>query len=79
MDYGKFIQMMPLVIKGSVKVLRKDEHGKEVLLYYLSCNESCSMVYSGCMEAQKSEVSLIADEEVELIAIPYLKLDEWLC
>ena len=78
LDYGQFIQMMPMVIKGSVKVLRKDEHGKEILLYYLLSNESCSMAYSGCAEAQKSEVSLIAEEDVELLAIPYCKLDEWL-
>jgi len=79
MDYGKYIRMMPMVIKGTLKVLKKDETGKELLLYYLSSNESCSMAYSCCLEAKKSEVKAIAEEDVDLIAIPHTKLDEWLC
>jgi CRP/FNR family transcriptional regulator len=79
MDYGKYIRMMPIVLKGTVKVYRKDEKGKELLLYYLSSNESCSMAYSCCVEAKKSEIKAIAEEDVELLAIPHDKLDEWLC
>lgn len=79
MDYGKYIRMMPLIIKGTIKVLRMDESGKELLLYYLSSSESCSMAYSCCMEAKKSEVKAIAEDDVDLIAIPHDKLDQWLC
>ena len=79
MDYGKYIRMMPIVVKGTIKVFRMDDTGKEILLYYLSSNESCSMAYSCCVEAKKSEVKAIAEDEVELIAIPHIKLDEWLC
>ena len=79
MDYGKYIRMMPLILNGTVKVFRMDEEGKEILLYYLSSNESCSMAYSCCMEAKKSEVKAIAEDDVEIIAIPHTKLDEWLC
>ena len=79
MDYGKYIRMMPLILKGTVKVFRMDENGKEILLYYLSSNESCSMAYSCCVEAKKSEVKAIAEDDVELLAIPHIKLDDWLC
>jgi CRP/FNR family transcriptional regulator len=79
MDYGKYIRMMPLILKGTIKVLRMDERGKEILLYYLESTESCSMAYSCCVEAKKSEVKAIAEDDVELIAIPHDKLDEWLC
>jgi len=79
MDYGKYIRMMPIVLKGTVKVMRKDEDGREILLYYLSSSESCSMAYSCCVEAKKSEVRAVAEDDVELIAIPHVKLDEWLC
>lgn len=79
MDYGKYIRMMPIVISGTLKILKKDEQGKEILLYYLSSNESCSMAYSCCLEAKKSEVKAIAEEDGELVAIPHTKLDEWLC
>jgi CRP/FNR family transcriptional regulator len=79
MDYGKYIRMMPLILKGTIKVLRMDDGGNEILLYYLSSSESCSMAYSCCIEAKKSEVKAIAEDDVELIAIPHIKLDEWLC
>lgn len=79
MDYGKYIRMMPIIVKGTIKVFRMDENGNEILLYYLSSNESCSMAYSCCMEAKKSEVKAIAEDDVELIAIPHIKLEEWLC
>lgn len=79
MDYGKYIRMMPIVLNGTIKVYRLDEDGREILLYYLSSSESCSMAYSCCIEAKKSEVKAIAEDDVELIAIPHIKLDEWLC
>jgi CRP/FNR family transcriptional regulator len=79
MDYGKYIRFMPLIVSGTIKVLKKDELGKEILLYYLSANESCSMAYSCCMEAKKSEVKAIAEEDSQIIAVPHVKLDEWLC
>ncbi len=79
MDYGKYIRMMPVVLNGTIKVYRLDEEGREILLYYLSSSESCSMAYSCCIEAKKSEVKAIAEDDVELIAIPHIKLDEWLC
>jgi len=79
MDYGKYVRMMPIITKGTVKVFRMEDTGKELLLYYLTNNESCSMAYSCCLEAKKSEVRAIAEDDVELIAIPHLKLDEWLC
>ena len=37
------------------------------------------MAYSSCVEAKKSEVKAIAEDDVELIAIPHVKLDDWLC
>lgn len=79
MDYGKYIRMMPIVLKGTIKVLKLDENNNEILLYYLSNNESCSMAYSCCLEAKKSEVKAIAEDDVEIIGIPHIKLDEWLC
>lgn len=79
MDYGKYIRMMPIILEGTVKVYKLDENGKELLLYYLSSSESCSMAYSCCVEAKKSEVKAIAETDTTLIGIPNIKLEEWLC
>jgi CRP/FNR family transcriptional regulator len=37
------------------------------------------MAYSCCVEAKKSEVKAIAEDDGGLIAIPHDKLDSWLC
>ena len=79
MDYGKYIRMMPIVLNGTIKVYRLDDNGNEILLYYLSSSESCSMAYSCCVEAKKSEVKAVAEDDVEIMGIPNVKLDEWLC
>jgi CRP/FNR family transcriptional regulator len=78
MDYGKSVRFMPIIISGTLRVMRKDEEDREIILYYLSNNESCAMAYACCMEAKKSEIRAIAEDNVELIAIPHNKLDEWL-
>lgn len=77
-DYNKNIKFMPLIISGTIRVMRRDEEEREILLYYLSSNESCAMAYTCCMESRKSEIKAIAEDNVELIAIPHDKLDEWL-
>lgn len=78
MDYGKPVRFMPLILSGTIRVMHKDEEDREIILYYLSNNESCAMAYACCMEAKKSEVRAIAEDNVELIKIPHNKLDEWL-
>ena len=77
-DYGKRVKFMPLILTGTLKVLRQDENNHEILLYYLSSNESCAMAYTCCMEDKKSEIKAVAEDNVELLAIPHEKLDEWL-
>lgn len=77
-DYGKPINHLPLIISGTVRVMTRDEEGREILLYYLSSNESCAMAYSCCMESRKSEIRAIAEDTVEYIQIPHQKLDEWI-
>lgn len=78
MDYGKSIHFMPIILSGTIRVMRKDEEDREIILYYLSDNESCAMAYACCMEAKRSEIKAIAEDNVELISIPHNKLDEWL-
>jgi CRP/FNR family transcriptional regulator len=78
MDYGRYIRFMPFITKGTIRVMRQDEEGREILLYYLTASESCAMAYTCCISHLKSEVKAIAEDDVEILAIPELKMDEWL-
>lgn len=77
-DYNKMIKAMPIVLSGSIRVMRQEDGGREILLYYLNSNESCAMAYTCCMEARKSEIKAIAETDTEILSIPHDKLDEWL-
>lgn len=75
---GQFISIMPLVLQGTIKVSRIEEEGRELLLYYLLAGETCAMTFTCCMMQQQSEIKATAEDEVELLAIPIAKMDEWL-
>ncbi len=78
MDFGSFVRMVPLVVSGSIKVVREDSDGRELLLYYLQPGESCSMSFTCCMMNKKSEIRTVAEEDTEIIAIPVRYMDEWM-
>lgn len=77
-DIGQIVRTMPIVLSGTLKVIRMDEDGNELLLYYVNTSESCAMTFTCCMQQQPSEIKAIAEDAVELIAVPIWVMDEWL-
>jgi len=78
LDIGQTVRIIPLLLKGTLKISRADEQGKELLLYYLSANESCAMTFICCMEQHPSEIKVAAEDDVEYLAIPISVMDEWM-
>lgn len=78
MDIGNYIKTMPLLVKGSIKVLREDEEANELLMYYLKSGETCAMSLTCCMQNKQSEVRAIAEEDCTLISIPVKFMDAWM-
>ncbi len=77
-DYGAFIQFVPLVVKGLIKVIRENEEGKELLLYFLSEGNTCAASFSCCMIRKRSEIKAVAEEDSLIIAIPLQAAEEWM-
>jgi CRP/FNR family transcriptional regulator, anaerobic regulatory protein len=77
MDIGQYIKFMPLVLEGSLKVMREDNDGNELLLYYLGPGQTCAMSMTCCMGDAKSNVRAEAEENTTIIAIPVRFMDEW--
>lgn len=69
-----YINVIPIVKKGSIKVLRTDEDGREILLYYITPGESCIMSIFGGIHQDTSKVKVVADEETEILFIPIDKV-----
>lgn len=78
MDIGTTIQSIPMIVTGSVKVMREDEDGNELLLYYVQPGETCAMSLTCCMAFKRSEIRAIAQEPVSMLSIPVEFMDEWM-
>lgn len=74
---GDYITSIPLLLSGAIKILREDEEGDELLLYYLEKGETCSMTMTCCMGDKTSEIKAVAEVDTELIMIPVSKMEEW--
>ncbi|MDI9338492.1 MAG: Crp/Fnr family transcriptional regulator [Alphaproteobacteria bacterium] len=65
-----YIKAMPIVISGSIRVIRTDEYDKEIFLYYINAGETCIMSFLGGLHHDTSKVKAIAEEETEILFIP---------
>ena len=74
LNENAYINVIPIVIKGSIKVLRTDEDGREILLYYIKPGESCIMSIFGGIHNDTSKVKVVAEEETEILFIPIDKV-----
>lgn len=68
------IRSIPLVINGSLKVIRTDEEGREILLYYIKAGESCIMSFLGGLHHETSKVRAEIEEDADIIFLPIDKV-----
>ena len=77
-EIGDFIKSMPLLIKGAIKILREDQKGDELILYFLERGDTCAMTLSCCMGQTKSEIRAVTETDTKVIMIPVEKMGEWM-
>ncbi|PXW14913.1 MULTISPECIES: Crp/Fnr family transcriptional regulator [Chryseobacterium] len=85
LDENASIRSIPIVMKGMLKVIRTEEDGREILLYYIKAGESCIMSFLGGMHNEKSIVKAEIEEDAEILFLPIDKVSlfirehpEWL-
>ncbi len=76
-EIGDYVRSMPLLFKGAIKILREDDDGDELLLYFLERGDTCAMTLTCCLGQTKSEIRAIAELDTTLIMIPIQKMEEW--
>ncbi|RLD53938.1 MAG: Crp/Fnr family transcriptional regulator [Bacteroidetes bacterium] len=74
---GKYVKVVPLVIKGSIKVFSRYED-KELLLYYIQPMESCIMSFNACLRNEPSNVIGVTEEDTQAILLPADKVIHWI-
>jgi len=68
------INSIPIVTSGSIKVMRLDDEGREILLYYIEPGESCIMSFLGGMHHETSKVKAIAEVPTDVLFVPIDKV-----
>ncbi|MCC5934617.1 MAG: Crp/Fnr family transcriptional regulator [Balneolales bacterium] len=63
------IRAIPIVTKGTIKVMQTDDDYREMVLYYLQPGESCIMSFLGGMHDEKSKIRAVAEERSELLLV----------
>ncbi len=85
LDENSHIRAIPIVISGTLKVMRTEEDGREILLYYIKAGESCIMSFLGGLHEETSKVRAEVEEDAEILFLPVDKVSlfireypEWL-
>lgn len=78
MEMGSVIKSIPMLISGSIKILREDDEGNEILIYYLQGGETCAMSLTCCMANETSKIKAVATEDVKMIRVPVRFMEEWM-
>jgi len=77
-DIGESIEYIPLILDGVIKIVREDESGDELLLYFIEFGNTCAMTLNCCLGQTKSEIRALCESDVRLILIPVNYMDPWL-
>lgn len=76
-DMHTYIRSIPVVLNGSIKVIRTDADGKEILLYYIKPGESCIVSILAAMSYETAKIRAEVEEDAEIILLPADKVKEW--
>lgn len=77
-DIGDELTYIPLILQGAVKIIREDQNGEEILLYFLERGDTCAISFVNCINLKKSLFRGIAERNTEYIMVPTAKIEEWL-
>ena len=77
MDINDYITSMPLLLEGAIKILREDEDGNELLLYFLERGDTCALTLSCCLGQTRSEIRAVAERDTSFVMVPIAKIEEW--
>ena len=74
LNVNSAIRAIPIITRGIIKVMRTDEDGKEILLYYIKAGESCIMSFLGGLHNETSKVRAEVEEDAEILFLPVEKV-----
>ncbi|MBE0636956.1 MAG: Crp/Fnr family transcriptional regulator [Bacteroidales bacterium] len=73
---GQHVKVIPIVLKGLVKVFTQIED-KELLLYYMKAEQSCIVSFASSLKNETSRIFAITEEDSTLLLLPSDKVVKW--
>lgn len=77
-DIGSSINYMPLLLEGAIKILREDDYGEELVLYFLEKGDTCALTLNCCIGNAISEIRALTETKTRVVMIPVQKMEEWM-
>ncbi len=74
---GQYLDFLPLVINGLIRVYRNNDDDREILLYYVQPGQTCMMSLSSAYFDYYSAANGVAVEPTELLILPARLISEW--
>lgn len=74
---GDIIVHTPIVITGSIRVIREDEAGREIFLYHIYPGQTCAMSLNCCQAKKTSAIKAVAEDDTDVYMLPAELVDEW--
>ena len=72
------VRSIPIVTKGTLKVIRTEEDGRELLLYYIKAGESCIMSFLGGLHNETSKVKAEVEDDATILFLPIEKVSAFI-
>jgi CRP/FNR family transcriptional regulator len=77
LEIRREIELIPFVISGVVKVMRRDGKGNGIFLHYLTAKQTSAIAITYSLESKNSEIRLKAECAITYIAVPTKTVNSW--
>jgi len=74
----KYVRVIPLILKGTVKVVRVDPEGNELFLCHISGGETCAVSIASYLSRRQCYIKAVAEEDTDLIALSATDCYRWI-
>jgi len=78
MEPGQPMLYIPIVLSGSIKIMRPDDDAGELLLYYLNPSDSCALSISSVLSGDTSPILAVVEERADVLMIPIKNAEDWM-
>ena len=75
---GDDIAAIPLLLSGTIKVIREDITDREIMVYTIQPGESCVLSLSSMLTSNKSKITAMVEEPSEAMILPGNLVRRWM-